>query len=310
MPTCTDSRPNNEQTTSTVSSNEPSGRKKSIEDRIGLVTLPKDGFLRIARQPFLESQSGDKDDSDKAANGVVNAISRSLKNGFNLQYDKTSDSLKTTRSSAEVPQQSRPEIPSYQIHFGQTSLHRCLVESFISLPVGTKVLLLVPEHSMHDSFHEVAQLQQSREVIILNKTAFVQLRGNVKANPNVSTILSGMDRRDVINGFGVGRRGLAIQLDNYNSTIEISWGDILAGDGIQVWCHHNPVRDFYGYFKNYRSMSTRKKLLVQLQKETLGDSFLTLLLVAEFRRAGHHWKTINESKVAENSNLLQSNLTP
>jgi hypothetical protein len=34
-----------------------------------------------------------------------------------------------------------------------------------------------------------------------------------------------------------------------------------------------------------------------------------LLLVAEFRRAGHHWKTINESKVAENSNLLQSNLT-
>ena len=161
---------------------------------------------------------------------------------------------------------------------GMHAMNRCLVEDFMTVDPGKKVLLVVPIDIVNNgSFVDTSLLPGTA----LNEFTFAAkngkkmnstfthfiMRGVVHSSPKCEDIRNGIT--DLDHAMGVGKYGSYINIvDDMNTDcgqVLVTWRDVVEGrkEGIQVWCElENGIRDCKRNFSNlHRNEDALKKLL-------------------------------------------------
>jgi hypothetical protein len=128
------------------------------------------------------------------------------------------------------------------------SVHRCYLEDFISLPVGSNITILLPikecskAKKVAPSFDIkfvklVEEFDFERTCIGEESNAFYVINATIKASPNRNQALSGIDRQSLQEGlYGNKKFGCIVSVLDSDIYPLVMWRDVLNGrrKGLQV----------------------------------------------------------------------------
>ena len=151
-------------------------------------------------------------------------------------------------------------LPSDQISIN--NYLRCYVEDFMTLGVGSSIIILVPTSELeveNTIWKELLSSDIQCSPIQFTKRSYLGYNGIVNTNPIISNVKNGMHVSDYESGFNNHNYGCNIKFDSESTSISIliTWTLVLSGKttGVQVWRSSGGYRDGYSNFSD-RSKTT------------------------------------------------------
>ena len=208
---------------------------------------------------------------------MLGQIGKHLKNNFATSYTK-----KTNRRSIRIDSSITDEDCNTSSLL--SSFNRCLVEDYMLLPKGSKVIVLIPISFSKLSKWELffkQDFQHDHTYLQFGSKQFLHICGDIISSPYVDEISSGMNETKFLHGFGNGHFGSFVNFEYFETQRLITWAEVLYGrdSGLQIWCNASmfSFRDLFTLFSNKRrSNQALLNLLHNFYLEYLGDKISTM----------------------------------
>jgi len=208
-------------------------------------TLPShiDGFNLLSLRRHFHSV--------RTKPNIIALIKKSVINNNTLPSTSKSPPVKRYSQRSLLANESPQLVPATNdVIYLNNSLHRCYVEDFIALPIGSNISILIPKKIVILSKKKKGQkcidpklikivdlIQPSLTRIGGPNDLYYVVRASVSSTPNRDAAYSGIDRISLKNGLhGTQKYGSVVSINGCSITPLIKWRDVLnAGkDGMQV----------------------------------------------------------------------------
>ena len=198
-------------------------------------------------------------------------MSEKIDGNFNLKYKRRSTpNRRSGRNTSPIPLHDNQSIsllsdfePVAADNFTLSNHLRCYVEDFMTLGVGSSIIVLVPRSELkveNSIWKELLSSDVNFSPIQLTKNSYLGYNGIINTNPMLSNVKNGMHVSDFESGFNNHNYGCNVKFDSESISISvlITWSIVLLGKttGVQVWRSGDGYRDVYSNFAD-RSKTTQ-----------------------------------------------------